>query len=258
VKKLLVLFAAGGLLIGSGLPAQGITYGRFDGDAHPNVGSLVLPNGSGSPFEVCTVSLIAPRVVLTAAHCVIGAGPSQFSVTFDPVISSGSTLIHGTAHYDPRAYTTGESRPYDIAVVVLDRPVNLEPVQLPTAGLLDRLKAEHALKDQRFTAVGYGTTRSSQQGGGAGIHENLRRNVVEQSFLSLQKQWLLLGMNPATGDGGTCYGDSGGPHFLGGIDSNLEVALTVTGDVYCKATDLDYRVDTPEARSFLGRYVSLP
>jgi hypothetical protein len=29
---------------------------------------------------------------------------------------------------------------------------------------------------------------------------------------------------------------SGGPHFLGGYDSNLIVSLTVTGDAVCVAT----------------------
>jgi hypothetical protein len=61
-------------------------------------------------------------------------------------------------------------------------------------------------------------------------------------------------MNPSTGDGGTCYGDSGGPHFLG----TTVVSVTVTGDRYCRATDKTYRVDTPTARSFLGLYVALP
>ena len=65
-------------------------------------------------------------------------------------------------------------------------------------------------------------------------------------------------MNPSTGSGGTCYGDSGGPHFLG--DSNLVVSITVTGDAPCRATDVTYRLDTPWARAFLGQFpgVSLP
>ena len=66
------------------------------------------------------------------------------------------------------------------------------------------------------------------------------------------------GRHPATGSGGTCYGDSGGPHFLGGVDSTLEVALTVTGDATCKSTDIDFRLDTQAARSFLKDYVTLP
>src|SRR5439155_11308109 len=174
-------------------------------------------------------------------------------------ISADSSVIHGVAHYDPRAYTSGESKPHDVAVIVLDKPDNDLPlVQLPSAGLLDTLKAQHRLKDQTFTAVGYGTRRESQQGGPQGILSNHKRRYVEQSFENLQNQWLKLDMNPATGSGGTCYGDSGGPHFLGGVDSRLEVALTVTGDAQCKSTDVDFRLDTPEARSFLKNYVSLP
>ncbi len=64
--------------------------------------------------------------------------------------------------------------------------------------------------------------------------------------------------NPSTGSGGTCFGDSGGPHFLGGAASTLEVAITVSGDSVCRATDKTYRIDTPSARDFLGRYVTLP
>jgi hypothetical protein len=41
-------------------------------------------------------------------------------------------------------------------------------------------------------------------------------------------------MNEATGDAGTCYGDSGGPHFLGGETSNLIVSITLTGDADVK------------------------
>ena len=63
-------------------------------------------------------------------------------------------------------------------------------------------------------------------------------------------------MNPSTGNGGTCYGDSGGPHFLG--DTNMVVSLTVTGDAWCRATDVTYRLDTDSARSYLSQFVELP
>ena len=64
-------------------------------------------------------------------------------------------------------------------------------------------------------------------------------------------------MNPAKGDGGTCYGDSGGPNFLGAGtgETDIVAGTTITGDFLCRATNVDYRMDTPSARAFLGRYV---
>ncbi len=63
-------------------------------------------------------------------------------------------------------------------------------------------------------------------------------------------------MNEALGDGGTCYGDSGGPNFLG--STTVLAATTITGDAVCRATNVIYRLDTPAARTFLARYVTLP
>ena len=33
---------------------------------------------------------------------------------------------------------------------------------------------------------------------------------------------------------------------------------TITGDTPCRSTNVDYRLDTPSARAFLGRFVTLP
>jgi hypothetical protein len=84
------------------------------------------------------------------------------------------------------------------------------------------------------------------------------RQQVTGSFDSLNNAWLRLSQNPSTGDGGTCYGDSGGPNFLGDVTSDLLVATTITGDSVCRATNVDYRLDTTDARSFLGQFVDLP
>jgi hypothetical protein len=66
-------------------------------------------------------------------------------------------------------------------------------------------------------------------------------------------------MDSAKKDGSTCFGDSGGPNFLGGPTSDLIVATTISGDDdACRTTNLDYRLDTATARAFLGKYVALP
>jgi hypothetical protein len=67
-------------------------------------------------------------------------------------------------------------------------------------------------------------------------------------------------MTPPHGDGGPSYGESGGPNFLGAGDTetNIVAGTTITGDIMCRATNVDYRKDTPSARSFLGQFVTLP
>ena len=76
----------------------------------------------------------------------------------------------------------------------------------------------------------------------------------------LNPSWLRISMNPSHGDGGTCYGDSGGPNFLGAdaTETNIVAGTTITGDTPCRSTNVDYRMDTPNARAFLGQFVTLP
>ena len=135
--------------------------------------------------------------------------------------------MRGTYHTHPN-YGGGASDPHDIAVVVLDQNQSATPARLPTLNQLGSMN----LKSRRFTAVGYGDRRESKSGGNKALFFDGERRYVTQSFNALTKAWLKLDMNPSTGSGGTCYGDSGGPHFLGAgaNETNLLVALTVTGD----------------------------
>ncbi|HZN18174.1 MAG TPA: hypothetical protein VFB84_08330 [Micromonosporaceae bacterium] len=129
---------------------------------------------------------------------------------------------------------------------------------MPTAGLLDRMWADGTLQTSAFTSVGYGSFGPVRGPGGLNFVYADTRYQSSGSFFSLIDAWLRLSQNPTLGDGGTCYGDSGGPNFLGGSESNLLVATTVTGDSACRSTNVDYRLDTAAARQFLGQFVALP
>jgi hypothetical protein len=188
-----------------------------------------------------------------------GAGiPSDgVYVTFDTDYEIGVSAIYpGAYHVNPN-YGHDNANLNDVAVVVLDEPIpNITPATLPTAGLLDDLKSSGSLKGQQFVAVGYGTVRNDKTGGPHPMYWEGSRRFVAGTYNALTNGWLKISMNPSTGDGGTCYGDSGGPHFLG--DSNMVVSVTVTGDVNCRATDVTYRLDIPSARSYLQPFVTLP
>ena len=234
------------------LTALAITYGQPDGNRHPEVGALVGHFTEGT-FPYCTGTLIAPNVVLTAAHCNLGS-PRVF-VSFDTKFSSKSKLLAGTFYYDPE-YNFAQNDPHDIAVVVLDKPVNnLTPARLPRAGELDGLKV-----NQKFTVVGYGGQEPVNQPGGPVIAYLDTREFSTASLNSVNPAWLRLSQNPATGDSGACYGDSGGPNFLGAgaAETNIIAGTTITGDALCKSTNVIYRTDTASARNFLAQFVTLP
>jgi secreted trypsin-like serine protease len=234
-------------------PADAITNGTADGNAHPNVGGLVAdqayPDGT---WIYCSGTLISPTVFLTAAHCAEGGG-DRVRVTFSPAYHAGDTVYAGTFHGDP-LYGRNQNDPHDIAVVVLDQDVSsTTPAPLPTAGSLANLPTS-----QRITSVGYGAY-DVVKAHGAGGHDFLYDDVRNQAVGTLNAttpSWLRVSMNPSTGNGGTCYGDSGGPNFLG--TTTTLAAITITGDFTCRATNVTYRLDTASARDFLGRYVTLP
>jgi hypothetical protein len=235
-------------------PAGAITYGAPDGDGHPEVGALLAPQAfSDGTWEVCSGTLISPTVFLTAAHC--DQGLSRVSVTFDSSYDSATGKTYqGTWHANP-AFNQAQSDPMDVAVVVLDQPVTgITPARLPTAGSLSGLN-----NGARFTSVGYGA-QSVTIDHGPTFHYADVRYVASGGLNAVNKSWLRISMNPARGDGGTCYGDSGGPNFLGAgsTETNIVAATTITGDTMCRATNVDYRMDTPSARAFLGRYMTVP
>ena len=41
-------------------------------------------------------------------------------------------------------------------------------------------------------------------------------------------------------------------------ETNVLAATTIAGDTACRSTNVDYRLDTAAARTFLGQYVALP
>ena len=248
MRRLIAVTVALGSLVAAA-SSEAITNGSPDGNGHPNVGGLVADQAySDGTWIYCSGTLISPTVFLTAAHC---EETERVRVTFDSDYVDGDTTYSGTFHADP-LYNQSQSDPHDIAVVVLDKAVKgIAPAALPRAGSLSSLPA-----NQLFTSVGYGAYEVTSGPGGHQFLYNDVRMVATGTLNTVTKAWLKISMNPSAGNGGTCYGDSGGPNFLG--TSNVIAATTITGDSVCRSTNVDYRLDTASARQFLGQYVALP
>jgi V8-like Glu-specific endopeptidase len=240
--------------------AYAITYGQPDGNGHPSTGAFVYFSPSRQAWRItCSGTLIAPQVFLTASHCTSfleANGISKVGVSFDSQFDATTSKVYtGTMHTNP-LYNHTTSDPGDIAVITLDKPVKgITPVDLPTLGLLDQMKKAGTLNGTYFTSVGYGDQEPTNEPGGKVYPFTGERRVASGEFNSLTDVWLKISQNPATGDGGTCYGDSGGPEFL---PNGTQISITISGDSVCRATNVDYRLDTLQARAFLARFVTLP
>ena len=249
IMGMLILILAVGAL-----PAAAITGGELDGEGHPNVG-LMIADVDGEPAWRCSGTLIAPRVFLTAGHCV-GDGATAARVWFETDLTDiedypdgGGTSIEGTPVPHPE-YLWGGNDPYDVGVVILDEPVLIEPATLPDPDLLTQLKKARVLEGGYedgvyFRSVGYGGTLASWPP--PVLAFDYIRRVSESEYVSLTKVHLHLSQKAVFDESGSCFGDSGGPVFW--VDSKgneIIVAVTSSGDAQCVATGLNYRVDIPD------------
>ncbi len=255
------------------LPLGAITNGVPDlADHYSNVGFMAVKYGAYPYLYLwCSGTLIAPDVFLTASHCTIDleTGLADGSIEaayvgFDRAFFTPQfqLLFEVDRAVTNPAYTlTHRSDDGDVAVLLLKESVTarapgIHPARLPSAGLLDEMAAQGGLHGVKIPAVGYGDALIHYGNGQPFTYGFGFRSVGIQEYRALGPGYLTASMNPATGDGGTCYGDSGGPNFLG--DSDLLIGLTVTGDTWCRALSKIYRLDTDMARAFLRDYVTLP
>lgn len=257
--NLALLAAVSALLLLAG-SATAVTGGQIDGNGHPAVGALIADIPGVGRVPLCSGTLISPAVFLTAGHCTAelpALGVARVWVSFAQTLETANGLVGGTFVTDP-LFGRDRGDLHDLAVVLLDAPgVAITPAALPTAGLLDGLQDTGALRGQLFTNVGYGYSGREVSGGQPRFLYDGQRRVSRSPFSALTKSSLKLqGNSNATGLGGVCFGDSGGPATLG--DSATVAAITSSGDQACAGSSVAYRLDTLSARAFLARFVELP
>ena len=254
-KTLLVALVAVIFGLATVAPAMAITDGELDGERHLYVG-LMVAYIDGEPVWRCSGTLIAPQVFLTAGHCTDGA--DHVEIWFDADLTDAALHTYptegdvgGTPYthpdYDPNAFYT-----HDLGVVILDEPVYMDEYgQLPEEGQYDYLATRRGRVNDTFTAVGYGLQNPN------------KNHLSAQRLRMLAHPRLIVMNNGFTGDfsilmsnnantGGTCFGDSGGPLFYGGDDSNLLVGVTSYGlNSQCAGTGGVYRIDRADDLDWL-------
>lgn len=217
------------VLRSSGSGESGASPQVLDGDRDeqdPAVVAVVTSSGS-----LCTGTLIAPRYVLTARHCV-GDGNRSLSVTWRARAFQGPRTP-ARVHLPTNA---SRSLRGDIAILELEEPSTVTPIPVN----LDGRSAESI---SRIRMVGYGLSGTDNHDSGR-RRSGTARAVVSPSYVESVR-----------GTGGTCYGDSGGPALatIGGREHVVGVTSHGT-DSRCEDGHSRF-VRTDVHRAFLAQFV---
>lgn len=266
----LLAFAMLVALAPSAGPAGAIIGGEEDSaNAFANVGQLEITDGADW-FGFCSGTLIAPDVVVTAAHCTawivaeeipldalrvnFNPAPGDPSDPADPYAYGMAAIeVHPDFFDVPFVQGLNAKRvlasPFeDISLVWLTEVVDgVTPAPVAYEGYLDELD----LRDETFTAVGYGLSGfgrgSAVSPNGEGIYLGTRnfRHVTALGEDAFPDRFLKI-------SAGVCLGDSGGALFHG----DTLVAVNVwTYSLRCTGPNLEYRIDSSIAQAFLAEHL---
>ena len=276
MRRFTTLIAAVAIVLSlTAAPASAITNGELDGDGHPYVGLMVFQLADGR-FR-CSGALVTSTKFLTAGHCTFGViGKVQIWFLADvetnrckltgadltpencaaatpnwngfPFFGQATGTAFAHPQFDPDAFFL-----HDLGLVVLDKPFKTKTVgALPSLGQNRAYSDANPGKSAVYTAVGYGL----QEINPAHVEQQRVRMFANPYRIQIDDGIvgdfsMLLSNNHSSG--GTCFGDSGGPNFIG--SSNVIGAVTSFGlNGNCAGTGGVYRVDQPDDLNWLATF----
>ncbi|WP_395843275.1 S1 family peptidase [Cystobacter fuscus] len=179
---------------------------------------------------LCSGALIAPDVVLTAAHCLDVFGPEGAYEVFFGARLLPETRTEGRFVRVARAVRhpdyERETHAHDVALLRLAVAVEVAPLRLAGPG------EDVLMPDGAARVVGFGDTRD---GAPPGVRRQGGLRVTQ-----VRPDVFLAGPDPAM----SCVGDSGGPVLVRDAEGGEVLAgVTVSGDFACQKEAVNLRVD---------------
>jgi len=193
----------------------------------------------------CTGTVVAPRVILTAAHCVEDLERGGFTPADGYAVATGTTDL-GEAlpenvfrvvetHVFP-GFDLGNLRG-DAGILILDRPSPAPPI--PLAGAAD---AAFYAGGATVQLAGWGLTRANAKKGADALRTTPMvvqsasscKQKTRRNYPSFSPTQQLCALDFPAGKSGGCYGDSGGPAIGQRADgSQVQLGVISTGGPFC-------------------------
>ena len=211
----------------------------------PSLAYIQAEEGPKDGFA-CTGSVIAPRVVITAGHCVEDLETGRLTPVRDYLVATGVANLRevgpGNIFKVTRAFTYSRFDPGatrgDAGILVLARPTTVPPLPLATA-------ADTALlaPGTPVPIAGWGLEHGSDLAGPATLRttsiaiqtDGYCQRQVSRFYPFYSPALQFCTADPPSFDSGGCFGDSGGPAIAHRSDGTpVEIGVISAGGPACK------------------------